>query len=83
MIIVCLTCNITLPRRRGSRPDGARYISFAIAVFFSMVNNDVISQRGFLGILYSVWKNKSGNIKFNWFCSNFNVVYFTVFIVSN
>ena len=25
MIIVCLTCNITLPRRRGSRPDGARY----------------------------------------------------------
>ena len=24
MIIVCLTCNITLPRRRGSRPDGAR-----------------------------------------------------------
>ena len=26
MIIVCLTCNITLPRRRGSRPDGARFI---------------------------------------------------------
>ena len=25
MIIVCLTCNITLPRRRGSRPDGARW----------------------------------------------------------
>ena len=25
MIIVCLTCNITLPRRRGSRPDSARY----------------------------------------------------------
>ena len=27
MIIVCLTCNITLPRRRGSRPDGTRWIS--------------------------------------------------------
>ena len=27
IIIVCLTCNITLPRRRGSRPDGARYSS--------------------------------------------------------
>ena len=26
MIIVSFTCNITLPRRRGSRPDGARYI---------------------------------------------------------
>ena len=25
MIIVCLTCNITLPRRQGSRPDGTRY----------------------------------------------------------
>ena len=24
MIIVCLTCNITLPRRQGSRPDGTR-----------------------------------------------------------
>ena len=29
MIIVCLTCNITLPRRRGSRPDGTRLISIA------------------------------------------------------
>ena len=26
MIIVCLTCNITLPRRRGSRPDGTRLL---------------------------------------------------------
>ena len=26
MLIVCLTCNITLPRRRGSRPDGARFL---------------------------------------------------------
>ena len=28
MIIVCLTCNITLPRRRGSHPDGARSTCF-------------------------------------------------------
>ena len=27
MIIVCLTCNITLPHRRGSRPDGTRLYS--------------------------------------------------------
>ena len=25
MIIVCFTYNITLPRRRGSCPDGAQY----------------------------------------------------------
>ena len=28
MIIVCFTCNITLPHRRGSRPDGARLIIY-------------------------------------------------------
>ena len=27
MIIVCLACNITLPRRRGSRPDGTRFVN--------------------------------------------------------
>ena len=30
MIIVCLTCNITLPRRQGSRADGARSSSVNI-----------------------------------------------------
>ena len=27
IIMIIITCNITLPRRRGSRPDGARNTS--------------------------------------------------------
>ena len=43
MIIVCLTCNITLPRRRGSRPDGTRYISdwimkYSIVLYYTIAS---------------------------------------------
>ena len=37
MIIVCLTCNITLPRRRGSRPDGARY--YLLIIILSIIKS--------------------------------------------
>ena len=39
MIIVCLTCNITLPRRRGSRPDGARYMHCNHILYISSLQN--------------------------------------------